>query len=693
MRKLRTHRLTSAILLCLAMPALGPIACTTAATNVAPAGKSLGIAREWMDTSAKPGDDFYAYASGKWAQEIPADRGEVNAFWLTQQRTDRNTDILLRDLLAGEPRPGSNEDLIKTFYQAYMDTAAIEAADLAPIRPDLDRFAAVCDKTQLAQVLGSQLRADVDPLNLYDLRSENLFGVYVTQALKGGEVVPYLLQGGLGLPDREYYLSADPHMAELRDGYRAYIEAIFAAARMDEPAARAQRVFDLETKLARAHETLAESDDWTSAAELWTPEMLAAKAPGLDWKAFLDAAGMGRVARFDAYNSDAIPRIAALVASEPLDAWKDWLAFHQINQNTTVLPARFDDLRFGFFSTAMSGQTVQRPRAARALSAINANLGDALGQLYVERYFKPESKAEVHRMVDQVKAAFVRRLDGIDWLDDATREEAKRKVATMEVGTGYPDTWRSFAGVSLDPQAAYANKQALERHYYRQQLGKIGKPLDRREWWMNAQLVNAVNLPVQNALNFPAAIMQPPFYDPQADPAANYAGIGATIGHELSHSFDSLGAEFDSTGAMRDWWTARDRAEFEKAGQALAAQFDTYEALPGVSVRGEQTLAENIADVAGLAAAYDAYRASLGGKEAPVIDGLTGDQRFFIAFAQSWATKMREEVLRQRVSTDAHAPGMFRALTVRNLDAWYDAFDVKPGDKLYLPPEKRITVW
>ncbi len=693
----KNHRLLAALLVSAAVATLGPVACSQAADQARPAalhpGTGLGIARDWMDTLASPGDDFYAYANGNWPQDIPADRGDITAFWLAQQQTEKNIDALIRDILASEPAPGSNEALIKAYYRSFTNTDAIEQAGLAPIRGDLERFAAVSDKAQLARVMGSQLRADVDPLNAYDLRSENLFGVFVSQPLKGGAVAPYLLQGGLGLPDREYYLSSDPHMAELREGYRAYIADIFAAAGLSDPQARAQKVFDLEMKLARAHETLAESDDWTTAAEMWTPAELRQKAPGLDWNAFLQGAGMAGISRFDAYNSDAIPRIAALVASEPLDAWKDWLAFHQINQNTEVLPHKFDALHFGFFGKQLDGKTEQRARDKRALAAIDANLGDAMGQLYVARYFAPESKAQVRHMVEQVKTAFVERLDRIDWLDPTTRAEARKKVETMEVGVGYPDTWRSYDGVSLDPATAYANKQALEKHYYRQQLAKAGKPQDKREWWMNAQLVNAVNLPVQNALNFPAAIMQPPFFDPAADPAANYAGIGATIGHELSHSFDSAGADFDSAAHMRNWWTQKDRAEFDKAGKALAAQFDTYEAFPGVHVRGEQTLAENVADIAGLAAAYDAYRASLEGKEAPVIDGLTGDQRFFIAYAQTWATKMRDELLRKRVATDGHAPGMFRALTVRNLDAWYEAFGVKPGDKLYLPPEQRVTIW
>jgi predicted metalloendopeptidase len=296
-------------------------------------------------------------------------------------------------------------------------------------------------------------------------------------------------------------------------------------------------------------------------------------------------------------------------------------------------------------------------------------------------------------MVDNIKAAFVRRIDALDWMAAATKREAKRKVETMEVGVGYPDTWTDYSGLQLAPDTAYANKQAAEQLYYRQQLAKIGKRQDKREWWMNAQLVNAVNLPVQNALNFPAAILQRPFYDPGADAAFNYGAIGAVIGHEISHSFDNNGAAFDSTGAMRNWWTDADKAQFERTGRALAEQYSGYEPFPGVHVRGDLTLGENIADVAGLAAAYDAYRASLAGKPAPTIEGFSGDQRFFIAYAQAWATKMRDAALRQRLATDSHAPGQYRALTVRNLDAWYEAFGIEPGARLYLAPEQRVKVW
>jgi predicted metalloendopeptidase len=664
-----------------------------AAATAAPSG--LGIVPESMDRSVRPGDDFYAYANGTWAKTatIPLDRTNIGGFFIASEATELQLGELIQRIIASKAGPDTDAGRIRDFYRAYLDTAAIERAGLQPVQADLARFATISDRTALSRTLGEQLRADVDPLNATNYFTENLFGVFVTQALAGGEVMPYILQGGLGLPEREYYLSTDPKMAEIRGKYRAYIAQILSEAGIADAGAKAQRVYDLELKIAQAHATREESENFQKSADEWTRADFDIKAPGIDWTAFFAAAQLGSQQRFAAYHAGAIPKIAALVGSEPLEAWKDWLAFHQISRNAEVLPARIDTARFAFYGTVLSGAKEQRPRDKRALAALNAALGDALGKLYVEKYFPASAKAEIQGMVDRIKAAFASRIETIDWMAPATKQEALAKVHSIVVGVGYPDSWKSYAGLTISPTQAYANRQAASRISYRQQLGKIGKPLDRAEWWMNAQLVNAVNLPVQNGLNFPAAILQRPFFDPAADLAANYGAIGAVIGHEISHSFDNNGAAFDASGKMRNWWTEQDMARFTAAGKALADQYDTYEPLPGAKVNGKLTLGENIADVAGLAAAYDAYRASLQGKEPPVIGGFTGDQRFFLSFAQSWATKMRDETMRARLATDGHAPGMYRALTVRNIDAWYKAFDVKPGDKLYLAPEKRVKVW
>ncbi|HEX8624581.1 MAG TPA: M13 family metallopeptidase [Allosphingosinicella sp.] len=659
-------------------------------------GTAAGIVAASMDKAVAPGDDFFAYANGNWVRntQIPEDRSSIGGFFIADQERERQTRELLISILGSKPAAGSNEALIANYYNAFLNTDAIDRAGMAPAKADLDAIAAIADKRQLSAAIGGTLRADTDPLNATNYQTENLFGIFVTQGLATpGETLPYLMQGGIGLPEREYYLGGDSKMAGIRDQYRAYVATIMKAAGAADAEAAARRILDLETKIARAHVTRAESEDFAKGGQVWSRADLEARAPGIDWGALLGAAQLGGAQKFQAYHAGAIPKLAALVGSEPLQSWKEWLAFHTLSQQANVLPKPIRDASFAFNGTALSGTPKQRPRDQLALNAVSNAVQDAVGKAYVDRYFPASAKAEVQKMVENIKAAFARRVEALDWMTPSTKAEALKKVRSIVVGVGYPDTWRDYSALQISGDNAYANQKNAAFAEYRHQISKIGKPMDRNEWWMPPQLVNAVNLPVQNALNFPAAILQRPFFDPKADAAFNYGAIGAVIGHEISHSFDNNGALFDSTGRLRNWWTAADLNRFQQAGTALAAQYDAYEALPGLHVNGKLTLGENIADVAGLAAAYDGYRASLGGKAAPVIDGFSGDQRFFLAFGQAWASKMREPTLRQRILTDGHAPGQFRALTVRNLDAWYAAFNVQPGQKLYLAPDKRVKVW
>ena len=675
-------------------------ACSRNATNESGGqqaqGTQSGIDKSLMETSVKPGDDFDKYASGAWEKsaEIPADKSSISVFSLINDRAEERKAALVGDIVKSNAAAGTDEARIANYYKAFSDTAAIEKRGLTPVKPDIDRIEAIADKGALAEAIGRTLRADTDPLNATNFHTENLLGVFVTQGFNDPtKTVPYIMQGGLGLPDRDYYVSADPAMVKLRGDYTPYVAKILTLAGLPNAQARAQKIVVLETKIAQAHETLEASQDSAKANNPWKRADFDKKAPGVDWGRLLGAAQLGNQQDFIVWQPGAVTGMAALVGSQPLDVWKDWLAFHRINQMTDVLPKAFDDAHFAFYGTEVTGQPQQKTRDKRALAALDTWLGDAVGKRYVDKYFPASSKADINRMVTNIKAALEKRIDALTWMAAATKAEAKKKVATMAVGIGYPDKWRDYGSLDIRADDAFGNLDQAQLANYQYQLSKIGKPVDKTEWWMEPQVVNAQNQPLQNALTFPAAIFDKGFYDPAADSAANYGAIGSVIGHEISHSFDNLGATFDATGKLRNWWTASDLAHFNEAGAALVAQYNAYEALPGLHLNGKQELGENIADVAGLAAAYDAWKASLNGKPSPVIDGLTGDQRFFLAYAQSHRGKLRDAALRARVATDVHAPGPWRVLTVRNIDGWYPAFNVQPAQKLYLAPDKRVTVW
>jgi putative endopeptidase len=660
------------------------------------AKRASGIDLAGMDRSVKPGDDFEAYANGGWRKTavIPADRASTGIFLQVFNKAEARTAAIIRGAAEGHPKPGSEARKIADYYAAFMDEAAIEKRGLAPMKEALDAISAIQSPADLGRVLGGDLRADVDPVNDTNFQTTHLFGLFVSQGLTDpSRTYPYLLQGGLGMPGRDYYLSQDKEMAGLREKYQAYIAALLKAAGTPEAEAKAKAIFGLEMKIAEAQESLVDSEDVHKANNPWTLDAFTAKAPGLDWAAFFKAAGLEGQKTVIVWQPAAIAKLAALTASEPLQTWKDYLAFQALNESAPLLPKAFAGLAFGFYGRDLSGVPQQQERSKRAIGAVNGALGDAVGRIYAERYFPASSKAEVEGMVKGIMEAFASRVDTLDWMTPATKAKAKEKIATLRVSVGYPSTWRDYSSLEIRPDDALGNQRRAGRFEYLHQLAKLSQLVDKGEWWMTPQTVNAVNLPLQNAMNFPAAILEAPFFDPKADPACNYGSIGAIIGHEISHTFDNTGAEFDAEGRLANWWTPEDQAHFKAAGQRLVAQFDAYEALPGLHVNGQQTLGENIADVSGLTAAYLAYRASLGGKPAPILDGLTGDQRFFLAFAQTWRGKARDGALRAQVIGDVHAPGRFRAETVRNLDAWYEAFLPKPGEKLYLAPKDRVKIW
>jgi predicted metalloendopeptidase len=655
-----------------------------------------GLDLAGMDRSVAPGDDFFAYANGAWSKtaEIPADRAGWGVFAQLAEEAAQRTKGLLEVASDSSAPAGSAPRKAGDFYASFMDEAGIEAKGLTPLRPALARIAAIKDKKSLARLLGEDLRADVDPLNNADYRTTHLFGLWVAPALDAPERnAPYLLQGGLGLPDREYYVARTPRMVEIRDRYRAHVAAVFKLAGVADGAARAARVLALETRIAQAHASREDSGDVIKANNRWPTAELGIRAPGLDWPTFLAAAGLDRAPLLFAWQPGATKGLAALVASEPLAAWKDWLTFHAIDDASEVLPRAFVEESFAFYGTALAGTPRLADRWKRGVAHTNAALGDAVGQLYVARYFPPDAKAQVQAMVKNITAAFAARIDQLDWMAAATKAHAKEKLATLYVGVGYPERWIDYAGLDIVRGDPYGNEERAERFEYRRSLAKLGQPVDTAEWCMTPQTVNAVNLPLQNALNFPAAILAQPFFDPAAPAAMNYGAIGAVIGHEISHSFDDQGAQFDAHGKLTDWWTKDDRAHFAASGAALAAQYDAYRPFPDLHVNGKLTLGENIADLAGLAATHDAWRRALGEKEPPAAQGLSGEQQFFLAFGQAWRGKLREPALRQRVIVDGHSPAQYRAATVRNLDAWYAAFGVKPGQGLYLAPRDRVRVW
>jgi len=644
------------------------------------------------NATLRPGDDFFAYANGDWLAktEIPADRSAWGAMGALAEETNQRIVKMIEDL-ANDKKLGGEARKVSDYYRSYMNEAAIEGKGVAPLKPMLAKIDAIKDKAGLTRALGESIRADVDPLNNTDFFTENVFGLWVAQGLHDTtRHMPYLLQGGLGMPDRAYYLDNSERMAGLRTKYQQHIATMFKLAGYNDADAQAKaaKVFALEVDIANTHASRADSADVLKADNTWTVKDFASKAPGMDWKAFFKAAKLGDQQKFIVWHPSAVAGEAALVDKTDLQTWKDYLAFHRINQMANVLPKAFADQRFDFYGKSLSGTPQQSVRWKRALGATNEAMDEAVGKIYVAKYFPAENKARLQQMVSNIVDAFGKRVDKLDWMAPATRAQAKEKLKTLYVGVGYPDKWQSYDGLKVVLDDAFGNAVRADEFHTAQEIAKLHRKPDRTEWSMPPQLVNAVNLPLQNALNFPAAILQPPFFDPKASDATNYGAIGAIIGHEISHSFDDQGAQFDAQGRLRDWWTKQDAEHFKTASGKLVEQYNGYKPFSDLAVNGQLTLSENLADLAGLAAAFDAYKAASGTKA-----GEEGDRQFFIGYAHSWRNKAREAAERRGILTDGHAPAQYRAATVRNLDAWYKAFDVQPGQKLYLAPDERVRVW
>lgn len=649
------------------------------------------------NAAAAAGDDFFAYANGGWlkATALPAGKERWGARDELEEATRRRIAALLADGAAAPA--GSSARKVADFHAAYSNEAAIEARGLGSLQPLLDRVEKVSDKAELTRVLGRGMRADVDLMGFGVYDSAGVLGLSVEQSIHGEKTnTAFLVQGGLGLPDREDYLSADPGKAALRARYLDYIRKMLALAGASRADERGSAVLALETAIAQSHATREASSNDHNADNVWKRSDFARRAPGIDWPAFFDAAGLARQEELVAWQPSAVTGFAALVASEPLEAWKDYLRFHAVHDFADVLPRAFAGQKLALgVATAAAAAKPGPPssRAERALAATQSAMKGTLGKMYAERYFPAGQKARVERIAEEVRAALVQRVETSTWMSPATKASALSKLKTVYVGIGYPDEWEDDASLTVDPADPLGNLQRVSDRAYGAALARLGQPVNLKYWYISPQTVGGVLSFQQNAYVMSAALLEPPKYDHASSDAAAYGSVGALIGHDLTHYIDVLGAEYDPEHRLRRWWTPEDTKRFQALTQPLADQFSAYQPLPGLSVDGKLTLTENIADLGGLAAAFDAYRKTLGERASDKDSVRKQDREFFLAYAQTQRRKISEGALRKQVATNDHAPEDYRADTVRNLDAWYDAFDVRPGQRLYLEPSARVRVW
>jgi putative endopeptidase len=651
-----------------------------------------GSARD-IDRSTKPGDDFYRYANGGWlgTAAIPAGQSSYDTRAMLVQKTGQRVHDLIQDAAGAQSVRGSLAQKVGDYYASFIDEDSIEAKGLTPLADEMATISGITNKASLSAYLGTSLNSEVDGLTA---NADHIFGVWVNQSFTDSEhYVFHFLQGGLGMPDRDDYIDPSPKMAELRAQYQSHIAAILKLANVADAETKAARILSLEIRMAQTHAPDSDAADVFKQNNPWKRTDFGVKAPGIDWDAYFTAAGVAGQSEFIVWQPSAVTGTSALVGSEGIDLWKDYLRFHLIEHYASVLPKIVAAEDFAFYGTILSGIQQAPDRSKDAIAATNAALGQGVGQLYTQRYFPPEAKARAQAMVGDLITAYHVRISNLTWMSPQTKEKALAKLAALKMGIGYPDTWIDYSTLDVVRGDAFGNMRRAEAFNRSYNLAKLRRPVDPAEWRIDPQIVGAVIVFTPNTETFSAGLLQPPYFDFQGDAASNYGSAGVGIAHEISHSFDELGNIYDSQGRLGLWWTPEDLTKYHAAAAKLVAQFDGYCPLADLCVNGKQVLGENIADLAGLRTAHDAYVLSLKGKTDIVINGLTGEQRFFLAFAQRWRKAQSEAALRRQIKTDTHSPGEYRSDTVRNVEAWYKAYEIAPGDKLYLKPEERVGIW
>jgi len=653
----------------------------------AQAGLTSGIALENMDTNVRPGDDFFSYVNGKWIAEteIPADKASYGGFAILADEAQEDVKAIIERSATGDFAKGTDEQKVGDLYKSYLDMDTRNAKGVEPLEPELARIAAIEDHDGLAVYFAAAGRrgypVPVDIGQVADFKDPNYYMIYAWQ-------------NGLGLPDREYYFKEDEASVAIREKYVDHIETIFGLAGFEDGAAAASEIMDLETRIAAAHITKEAARDWPNNYNKVALDKLNEVMPNFNWQGYVDEAGIADIDGLVLMMTSYFEELDTIISETPIDTWQTYLQWLVLNSRAAALNEVLDNQNFEFYGKALTGREQQREPWRRAVTTVNGLLGEVVGKVYVKEHFPPEAKERMVKLVDNLIKAYDKSIRELDWMSDETRARALDKLSKFKANIGYPDVWRDYSAIEIRSDDLFGNIERATIAEYERELARQGGPVDETEWPMTPQTVNAGYRPWKNDITFPAAILQPPFFNFDADDAVNYGAIGAVIGHEIGHGFDDKGSTFDGDGTMQNWWTEEDRAEFERRTGALVDQYNAYAPFEDLTVNGEFTLGENIGDLGGISIGLLAYKMSLDGKEPPVIDGFTGIQRVFLGYGQIWRSKSRDEALRQQIMTDPHSPAVYRANgSVRNVPEFYEAFDVKEGDALYLPPEGRVKIW